>query len=68
MCGYVEVCEHSYTHMFKSKYVCTYGNDKSMVEKKGHDITGMNQGQELQECSKGRRLEEVRGFTLKGER
>lgn len=60
-----KVCPHSCTRMFKSKYIHTYGKDKAMVEKKGHNLTGVNQGRELQECSKGRRLEEVRGSTLK---
>ena len=36
-----------------------------MVKKKGHNIAGVNQGQELQEYSKGRGLEEVGKSALK---
>lgn len=40
---------HTYVQV-KSKYTHTYGKDKAMVEKKGHNLTGVNQGRELQEC------------------
>lgn len=39
-----------------------------MVKKKGHNIAGVNRGQELQEYSKGRGLEEVGKSTLKDEK
>jgi hypothetical protein len=47
-------------------YTHTYGKDKAMVKKKSHKISGVNQGQGLSECRKGRRLD-VRGSVLKGE-
>ena len=56
----------SHTHMFKSKYIHTYGKDKTMVKKKRPNTVGIKQGQELQEC-KGKRLE-VSRFMLKGKK